>query len=141
VTPNPDAIFSPLLFSNQTLNGQAVNPKTLFFFPVGHVYAVFSYNNMTPESQWTALWIHQGELVFFETKPWDGVEGGWGYTDWDPAPGEWKSGEYQIQIFVGEVFKVEGRFIVDGDPLTTVSPTNPAQIPTNSPQPLPTRTP
>ena len=120
ITPNPDAAFSPMVFSNRIANGQPVNPKTVFFNPVGHVYAVFSYNNMIAGSQWTALWFYQGELVHFETIPWDGVEGGWGYTDWNPSPEIWKPGTYIIQIFVGEAYKTESSFTVEGSPLIQV---------------------
>ncbi|MFC2064148.1 hypothetical protein ACFLXB_03515 [Chloroflexota bacterium] len=123
ITPNPNAAFSPLEFSDRIANGQAVNPKNVFFNPVGHVYSVFSYNNMISGSQWTALWLYQGELVHFETLPWDGVEGGWGYSDWDPSPELWKPGEYTVQIFVGEVFKVESSFTVEGSPLGSISAT------------------
>ena len=139
ITPNPDAIFSPLQFSDRTANGQAVNPKTLFFNPVGHIYGVFSYNNMIPGSQWTAIWLYQGEVVHYESIPWDGVEGGWGYTDWEPSPELWLPGTYTVQIFVGEVFKTESSFTVEGAPEGVVTSTPADQ--TGTPVPTITRTP
>ena len=135
ITPNPEAAFSPLEFSNRIVDGQADNPKTVFFNPVGHVYAGFSYNNMVSGSQWTALWFYQGELIHFETIPWDGVEGGWGYTDWNPSPELWKPGTYLVQIFVGEVYKTASSFNVEGSPLdsSTSTPTVQPDISTLTP--------
>ncbi len=130
VTPNPEAVFSQLIFS-QGLDEdyRPLNPGTVFQNPVGHLYALFSYDGMTPQAQWTALWWRGDELVYFETKPWDGTTGGFGYTDWNPAPQEWLPGEYQVQIFVGMAWKSVGSFTVEGEP------------PTPSPTPTPTRTP
>jgi hypothetical protein len=48
------------------------------------MWACFSYNNMFPGVQWTALWYRNGELVHYETVPWDGTTGGLGYSEWAP---------------------------------------------------------
>ncbi|GAH59162.1 unnamed protein product, partial [marine sediment metagenome] len=44
--------------------------------PVGHMYALFSYDGMLNGSQWSALWYREDDLVFFESKPWDGGSSG-----------------------------------------------------------------
>jgi len=119
VTPNPDAIFSPLVFAQTLQNFQPVDPKTEFAIPVGHLYGTFSYNNMFNGSQWTALWYRDGVLVHYESAPWSGGSGGYGYTDWNPNPDEWLPGNYVIQIYVGTTFKVGGQFTVIGTPLPT----------------------
>lgn len=88
--------------------------------------AVFSYANMTPGAQWTALWYRDGKLVHYETIPWDGETGGYGFADWEAPPSEWLPGDYEVQIFVGLEHKVVGRFAVQGDaptPISTLSPT------------------
>lgn len=146
ITPNPDAIFSPLQFARELDEDfQPVNPDTLFQNPVGHLFAQFSYDRMTVGAQWTAIWYRGNELVHFETKPWDGQVGGWGFTDWNPEPHQWLPGEYEVQIFVGLEWKVSGRFIVEGQPPTpppsatmtfTISPS-----PSASYSPTITRTP
>ncbi|MBI2757304.1 MAG: hypothetical protein HYX49_01345 [Chloroflexi bacterium] len=158
VTPNPGAIFSPLLFSTKLNNSQAVDPTTVFQNPVGHMYAAFSYDQMSPGAQWTALWIRNGEIVHYETKPWDGATGGFGFTDWNPTSDQWLAGKYEVQVFVGLEWKVVGRFLVQGDPPTavpTITPTATAtpsrtrtptltvtssSTPTSSKTPLPTKT-
>lgn len=138
-TPNPAAVFSPLIFTQELdKNYQPVNPGVEFTNPVGHMYALFSYDKMTEGAQWTAIWYRNGEFVYFETKPWDAPLGGLGYTDWNPAPQEWLPGAYEVQIFVGHDFKVSGRFTVAGD-----APTPPASdtpTPTLTPQPSNTAT-
>jgi hypothetical protein len=121
VTPNPDVVFSPIEFTTAGSEYPAVDPSTVFQNPVGHVYGIFTYDGMVPGAQWTALWFRDGELVGYETKPWDGATGGSGYTDWGAPPSEWTPAIYTVQIFVGEMFAVSGRFLVQGDAPTAVS--------------------
>jgi hypothetical protein len=142
VTPNPAAIFSPLQFARALdENFQPVEPATVFQNPVGHLYAQFTYDGMQVGVQWTALWFRGTELVHYETKPWDGSSGGIGYTDWEPEPYLWQSGEYTVQIFAGLQWKVVGAFTVEGDaPTPPVTPT-PSPSVTPTPSATPTRTP
>ncbi len=142
VTPNPDAVFSPLQFSTVYENFECVAPATSFVNPIQSMTACFSYNNMSPGVQWTAMWYRGGELVHYETFPWDGSTGGLGNSQWSPPPEMWLPGTYTVQIFVGQEWKVVGQFVVSGDPPTaspTLSPT-PTVSPTfaRSPSPKPT---
>jgi len=126
VTPNPGAAFSPLTFS-RGINFNtylAIGAGTVFANPVGGVYATFSYDGMLPDVQWSAVWYREGEMVHYETKPWDGGTGGYGYTEWIPNAEEWLPGIYQVVIFVGMDPKVTGEFEVTGAPATSsVTPT------------------
>jgi hypothetical protein len=135
ITPNPDAVFSPIEFS-QSLDAlfRPVDPGTEFQNPVGEMFAVFTYDGMALGSQWTALWYRNGELVNYETKPWIDGTGGAGYSDWQPDPEEWQAGNYQVQIFVGLEWKVVGDFVILGDPPTPTLP------PSNTPAPSATST-
>lgn len=153
VTPNPDAVFSPLQFSTVYENGECVAPATTFVNPIRSITACYSYNNMLPNVQWTALWFHDGKLVHYDTLPWDGSTGGLGFSEWAPPPEKWQSGTYFVQIFVGLEWKVVGQFVISGDPPTstpsiTPSPTTvptitrtPSATPTISKTPNPTSTP
>ncbi len=144
VPPRPDAIFSPIQFSTE-LEFPPKNPATVFRNPIRRMYAIYSYDNMTPGVQWTALWYRDGALVYYETKPWDGGTGGYGFADWEPRPDEWLPGNYQVVLFVGTDWKVSGRFILEGDaptavPTITPSPTimpSPTRTPSVTPSPLP----
>jgi hypothetical protein len=137
VTPNPEAIFSPLRFANALdENFQPIEPTNTFQNPVGHVYAQFSYDGMIVQSQWTALWYRGTELVHFETKPWDGGTGGVGYTDWNPEPHLWEPGTYEVQIFVGLTWRVSAVFTVEGEAPTP----QPSRTPTQTITPTPTIT-
>jgi len=147
ITPNPQTIFSPIQFTTSGSKWPAVSPATVFQNPVGHMYAIFSYKLMTIGSQWTALWFHDGQLVHYETEPWNCVgcgTGGPGFSDWNPAAYEWLPGNYEVQIFVGEEYKTNGRFIVQGNPppSPTVTPTPKETLtPTSTTTPLSTGTP
>jgi hypothetical protein len=133
VTPNPEAAFSPLQFSTQMNNGRPVAPRTVFELPIKTMYGSFAYNNTLPDAQWTALWYRNGELVDYETKPWDGGTGGIGYTDSTDPIGGWVPGTYEVQIFMGYDWMTIGRFVVLGE-LTTSTP---ARTPTRSLTPTP----
>lgn len=135
LTPPAEAAFSPLTFTNIGLDEDynPVGPGVQFTNPVGHLYSVFSYARMIDDIQWSALWIRDGELVYYETMPWNGGSGGIGYTDWDPAPDMWLPGEYQVQLFLGRDFQISGIFRVVGQP--------PTLTPTLTPPPSSTPTP
>ena len=100
VTPNPDAVFSPLQFSTVYENFECVAPSTTFVNPIRSMTACFSYNNMSAGVQWTAMWYRDGELVHYETLPWDGTTGGLGYSQWAPSPSEWESGTYKHRFYL-----------------------------------------
>ena len=141
-TPNPASVFSPLQFA-QALDKDfiPINPNTVFQNPVGHLYAQFTYDKMTPGAQWSALWYYGSELVNYETNPWDGGTGGVGYTDWNPEPYLWLAGEYEVQIFVGLSWKTSGRFTIEGQPPTAVPSATPSPTRTSTSTFAPTITP
>jgi hypothetical protein len=129
VTPNPETVFSALEFTSAGSAYPAVRPNTVFKNPVGHMYGIFTYDGMLPGVQWTTLWLREGKLVHYETKPWDGATGGSGYTDWNPPPQSWEPGIYVVQIFVGDEFHGYGRFLVEGDAPTPIpTPTSTSSI-------------
>jgi hypothetical protein len=141
-TPAPGAVFSTLTFTDG-LDAlyRPLELGTVFANPIDHMYAVFSYDGMTPKAQWTALWYRNGELVYYETKPWDGETGGLGYTDWQPQPEEWQPGTYEVQIFVGNDWKVSGFFEVTGEAPTAAPSQTPTASATLTRSPTLTRTP
>jgi len=111
VTPQPNAVFSPLSFSKKiTKNYQAIDPAEVFTAPIDIMYATFTYDNMTRDAQWTALWFREGELICMESIPWNGASGGYGYTECKQVPEQWLPGNYSVQIFVGETWKQTGTF-------------------------------
>jgi hypothetical protein len=137
VTPNPNVVFSTLQFTTDGSGYPVSNPETVFQNPMGHLYAIFTYDQMVPGAQWTALWFHEGMLVHYETKPWDGATGGSGFTDWNPPASQWVSGVYEVQIFVGLEFVGNGRFLIQGNPPTNTPSVTPTftKIPTHTSAP------
>ena len=137
VTPNPNSAISPLVFSTALENSLPASPNTIFRNPIPHMYAVFSYDQMLPGVQWTAVWYRNGEYVFHETKPWDGSTGGFGFSDWGPTPDQWKPGVYTVQIFVGHDFKRSDSFTVEGEAPTAAPTVPPTSTPTGTFTPSP----
>src|SRR5687768_10091243 len=132
VTPNPNAVISPLQFTLNCENFNEFTASTVFQNPITYMCAVFTYDQMTPGAQWTALWYHEGDLVHYETIPWNGETGGFGFTEWEAPASEWLPGTYQVQIFVGLEWKVVGEFLLQGDAPTSVPTATPSLTPTPS---------
>ncbi len=142
MTPNPAAIFSPLQFTENCADLGNYEAATVFENPLKTICAVYSYDQMVPGAQWTALWMHEGDLVCYETIPWDGTTGGYGFSECTDPIGGWQPGTYEVQIFVGLEWKVVGQFLVQGDlptPSPTLSPT-PTKVPTSTETPVSTAT-
>jgi len=140
-TPNAESVFSPLTFTDGIDDQyRPLKPASIFQNPITHMYAVFSYDGMVVGSQWTALWYREGELVHFETLPWNGGSGGLGFTDWEPDPSEWFPGEYEVQIFVGTQWKKSEKFLVEGEPPTPAPSSTSTETNTPTNTNTPTRT-
>lgn len=121
VAPNPEAVFSPIIFARRITNDNLpIDPADGFQNPIDSIFATFSFDKMVPGSQWSSLWFRDGELIYYETKPWNGASGGFGYSDCLITSDQWLPGNYEVQIFVGEQWKISGNFAVVGDPPTPV---------------------
>jgi hypothetical protein len=144
VTPNPDAVFSPLSFGRGVDNDyRPINPGTVFRNPIRQIVAVYSYDRMQDGVQWTVLWYRDGELVHYETATWGAGTGGYGVVRFEPGESAWLPGNYEVQMFVGLEWKVVGRFIVEGEPNTATPTLTPSLTltPTNTRTPTLTATP
>lgn len=145
VTPNVEIVFSPLIIAKgYDEDFLPILPASVFQNPIRHLYAIFSYDGMAEGVQWTALWYRQGELLYFETKLWDGTTGGFGFTDREAPPEDWLPGTYVVQIFVGLQWVAAGTFILEGQSPTSLpvsmTPVTPTFTATPSPSVSPTAT-
>lgn len=124
VTPDANAAFSPILIAPRLdRTNQPLGASETFRNPPRKLYGAFTYNNLRGGEQWTALWSLGSQIVCAESKPWDGGTGGYGYTECAPSQG-WMPGEYEIQMFLGETWKVSAGFTVESSPGTaTKAPT------------------
>jgi len=104
ITPNPEALFSPILVADR-LDGfnQAINPQEDFTSPEGRLFGAFSYNNLQDGVRWTAIWYFNQQVICLETQSWDGGTGGYGYTECEPDV--WLPGRYDIQLFFADEWK------------------------------------
>ena len=132
-TPVPEdkeALFSPVTFSTETdENGVVINTTDTFTLPVSQMYGGYTFDQMSTGVQWTAVWLHEDEVMCFETKAWEYGPGGSGYTDacnQKLSPDQWLPGDWEVQIFVGQTWKSSGRFTILGNeptPDLSISPT------------------
>lgn len=127
ITPRADVLFSPILVTDRLNAGNlAVNPRDEFDQPPPTLYGAFSYENLADGVRWTALWYRGDEIICYESKPWDGGTGGYGYTECTPPAG-WLVGEHEVRMFAGTQWKVSARF--------TVLSVRPSSTPTLTPTP------
>ncbi len=124
VTPDPRAALSTIDIASRLDNSnRAVNPDNTFISPTGVLYGAFTYNFMQDGVRWTAIWYHGSTIVCLESKPWDGGTGGFGYTECNPQQG-WQAGDYEIQMFVGTLWKVSAEFeVLSGTPTPSATAT------------------
>jgi len=135
VTPNPNAAFSPLQFTKDCSSFNNFTSATVFRNPINYICAVFTYDQMLPNVQWTALWYRDGELIHYETIPWDGETGGYGFSEWQASYADFLPGTYEVQIFVGLEWKVVGQFLLEGDSPTRIPTASPTVTVTGTPLP------
>ena len=147
VTPNPAAIFSPLVFSLSVNNFVPTNPQTVFQNPLDHLFVTYSYDGMADGVQWTEIWYQNHQRLKYKTGSWDSGTGGLGQDELTLPADQWLPGIYQLIFFVGSEWKVLGEFRVMGNPPTaTESPTptltrTPTLTPTVTHTPIPSWTP
>jgi hypothetical protein len=122
VTPPPEAVAADVRFSvrdNCTVQTSAAYfdqiPKT--------IYAHFYYNNWLTGALWSGVWLREGQVIFVETRLWDGSTGGCGFSDYDNAKLWWPEGNYEVQIFIGERWLASNRFVIVRS-TPTPTPTN-----------------
>jgi cell division septation protein DedD len=133
VTPLPEAVISPVTAARSfTRDYRPLTNTDVFFNPIRRMYGFFSYDSMSDGVQWTAIWYRDGVVVYYETEPWDGGAGGYGFTEWDLSPDFFIPGAYEIQIFVGTEFKAGGRFTIVGAPPTSTITRTPTRTATPS---------
>jgi hypothetical protein len=113
ITPNPGALFSPILVADRLDRfNQAINPQETFTSPEGRLFGAFSYNNLQDGVRWTAIWYFNQQVICLETQAWDGGTGGYGYTECEPDV--WLPGRYDIQLFFADEWKGSTYFEVPG---------------------------
>jgi hypothetical protein len=145
ITPQSSATISEIVFSEALQDNFPVGNRTEFFNPIRRMYASFYHTHMTYGAQFTTLWFRNGELVYFQSGPWQFGGRGREASLWEPAPQEWFPGDYEVQFFVGTEWKATGQFKVKGEPpIPTSTPTlTPTALPSKTPNATPsvTRTP
>jgi type VI secretion system secreted protein VgrG len=119
--PGDNIIFSMIKFSDEIDDlYQPIVERTVFSPPVEKVFGSFTYNNMEPGLQWSAVWVNpNGEVICYETEAWGNYTGGYGFTECEYDPETWVEGEYQVQMFLGYVWWQTNTFWFGEDPQPT----------------------
>ena len=110
-----DSIFGPVSFSTEIDEGLLVNTTDTFKLPITELYAGYQYDKMLPGLLWTAIWLHEGEIVCYESQIWENFTGGYYFSDYCSkkiTPDMWVPGNWEVQIFVGQTWKTSGRFMI-----------------------------
>jgi len=141
VTPPVQAVAGTLRFSTRD-NCNAETSTTFFDQLPKTIYAHFFYDNWLPGVQWSGVWLRDGQVVFVETRLWDGSTGGCGFTDFNNDRNWWPEGSYEVQIFIGSRWLASSFFQVGlSSPTATITPTSTPRTPTAAPSATASRTP
>lgn len=122
VTPPPEAVAADVRFS--TRDNCTVPTSAEYFDQIPKtIYAHFYYNNWLTGALWSGVWLRDGQVIFVETRLWDGSTGGCGFSDYDNTKLWWPEGNYEVQIFIGERWLASNRFVIVRS-TPTPTPTN-----------------
>jgi hypothetical protein len=132
VVPAANILLGPIVFTTAySTNLEALNTGDVFFNPQQRIAGIFSYMGINLGVQFTAVWLRNGELVYWDPYPWNKSANGTGLVEWNLAPGFFVPGAYEVQIFIGTQWYRSGRFNIVG----------PAPTATRTPLPSDTRIP
>lgn len=141
VTPPAQAAAGTIRFSPR--DNCNVETSTAFFDQLPKtIYAHFFYNNWLPGVQWSGVWLRDGQVIFSETRLWDGSTGGCGFTDYNNDRNWWPEGRYEVQIFVGSRWLASNTFEIRlASPTATITHTPTPRTPTVAPTATASHTP
>ncbi len=113
-------LYGPVLFgtgfngADLTIENEASYFDIPFLSDVKELQGWFSYTGMQPGVQWTEVWYRDDFLLHVTTIPWNGVETGYGFVDYNPYQDgeEWETGFYRVDIYVGEQLVQSGEFVL-----------------------------
>ena len=140
-TPSYDVEMGRLRFSTTISGYELIAPGEAFANPIKQMYAVFTYQPADQQLVWTALWYQDSELKYVDTSSWSNSPPGIGVANWARDPVAWLAGDYEVQIFVGAVWKASGRFSLSGEPPTFTPTASATGTPKASATPFPSATP
>ena len=145
VEPEGSSIFSPVTFSTEVDKGWLINTTDSFTLPITELFAGYQYDGMMPGLLWTAVWLHEGEIVCYESQVWGNETGGYWFSDYcnkKITPDMWAPGNWEVQIFIGQTWKTSGRFMIMSNEPTVDPSASVTASPTLTPDlPLSTSTP
>ncbi len=118
--PAPEGIlYGPVIFGtgfndDLTIENEATYFDIPFLSDVKELQGWFSYTGMQAGVQWTEVWYRDDFLIHATSIPWNGVETGYGFVDFNPyIEGlEWETGFYRVDIYVRDQLVQSGEFVL-----------------------------
>ncbi len=119
IEPAEGILYGPLIFGtgfndDLTIENEASYFDVPFLSSAKDLQGWFSYTGMQPGVQWTETWYRDNFLLHVTTIPWNGVETGYGFVDYNPYQDgqEWETGFYRVDVYVGDQLVQSGEFVV-----------------------------
>jgi hypothetical protein len=98
-----------------TAKGEPVKPTFAFEHGISRIHAVFEYANISPDSNWTRVWYHNGNEVSNTSQPW--LEAESGIFDYvieaggQPLP----PGQWALEFYIDDELLTAGNFMIEGN--------------------------
>ncbi len=129
--------FGPITMAKAASeNAFPIGATKSFEFGIKEVVAVFPYTNMTPDFNYIAEWLRDGNELIRKEYPWEDTSAGMHSTslsDDNPL----SAGKYTLNLYLQDELVRTANFEIIGKP--TPQPVEPASKPTSAPEQRPNR--
>lgn len=107
--------FGPITFArDKTEDNEPIDPTTVFPSGTTEVHAVFSYEGMNPDLEWSRTWYRDGEEQVAKTENWSGDERGtYGLRYFDTEGNPLAPGNYELHLYIQGNLVQNGTFVVE----------------------------
>jgi hypothetical protein len=110
----PEPTFGPITFArDSTEENDPIDPTTTFPGGTKEVHAIFDYEGMSSDVEWSRTWYRDGKESLAKTQGWTGRERGtWSlryfYSDGEPL----EPGGYELRLYIQGELVQSGRFVI-----------------------------
>ena len=110
----PEPAFGPITFArDSTEENDPVDPTTTFPGGTKEVHAIFDYEGMSSDVEWSRTWYRDGKESVAKTQGWTGSERGtWSLRYFNSEGEPLEPGNYELRLYIQGNLVQSGRFVI-----------------------------
>jgi parallel beta-helix repeat protein len=111
---SPEPGFGPITFAkDRTEENDPIDPTNVFPAGTTEIHALFDFEGMSADIEWSRTWYRDGEERVAKTQNWTGDERGtWGLRYYNTDGNPLKSGNYELQLTIGDNLVQSATFVI-----------------------------